>query len=156
MASMGYKTAMFAIFFNYGMLIATYIGTLLFRDPIGAPVMDTYNGVLLRGTSFFSSFGSVDTILGLVMTAGVLALFAFSLLVPTIPFVFMFFALNGIISAIYINELIPACTPAIAGTNIIATCMGDSTTSIFSIPITMGFLVVYYIGICEFAARQKV
>ena len=156
MASMAYKTVMFTIFFNYGMVIANYIGTLLFRDSIGSIQLDTYNGELLRGTEFFSSFESVDTILGYAMTAGVLTLFAFSLLIPTLPFIFMFFALNGVIASIYINQLIPACTQAVAGTNIISTCVAGTSVSIFAIPINIGLLIVYYMGISEYAARQKV
>ncbi len=148
---MAYRTSMFLIFFNYSMILANYIGTIIFPD--GSPHISTYDGTLLRGTEAFASFGSVDTILGLLLTAGVLALFAFSLLIPTIPFIFMFFALNGIISAYYINQLIPACSAASGG--IASSCVAGTSVSIFSVPLTMGLAIVYYIGISQYAARSS-
>ena len=148
---MAYRTSMFLIFFNYAMSLAIYIGTIIFPD--GSPELSTYSGEVLRGVEIFSKFGSVSTLPDLLLTAGVLALFAFSLLIPTIPFMFMFFALNGIISAYYINQMIPACSEASGG--IASSCVAGTSVSIFSVPLTMGLAIVYYIGISQYAARSS-
>src|SRR3989304_4847783 len=103
MAMMAYRATMFMIFFNYAMIIANYIGTLIFPSD-GAQVA-TASVPILGSISAFTGNSIIATLTTLFLTAGVLALFAFSLLVPTIPFVFMFFALSGIITNVYVWQL---------------------------------------------------
>jgi len=140
MASMAYKTTMFSVFFNYGMLAANFLGNIIFPD-ISTQVI-TANVSILKNTDVFTNFGSMDSILSIVLTAGVLALFAFSLLIPTIPFVFMFFGLNSIISLVYLNQLLPSDNGGFG--------------SIIKGALMMGLTIVFYIGISEYAGRTKV
>ena len=136
MSMMAYKATMFMVFFNYAMIIATYIGSVVF--PGAATTQPaTYGGAILQGTSIFSNFSSasgVNTLSTIALTAGVLALFAFSLLIPTIPFVFLFFGLSGIITNIYIYQL--------------------PLDNMFLFPISIGVTIVYYVGITQYAARS--
>lgn len=133
MAMMAYRASMFMIFFNYAMIIANWIASVIF--PTNTPVVDTSGTIILTGTEVFEGFSSVATITSLAMTAGVLALFAFSLLIPTIPFVYMFFALSGIITNVYIWQL--------------------PLPDVFLLPISMGITIIYYVGITQYSARSS-
>lgn len=133
MAMMAYRATMFLVFFNYSMMIANWLAGYLFPDY--APTFATSGVTVLQGTDIFNSFGSINSIINILLTAGVLALFAFSLLIPTIPFVFLFFGLSSIISAVYLWQLpIP---------------------DIFKLPLTMGILIIYYGGITQYSARSS-
>lgn len=129
---MGYRASMFMIFFNYGMIIANWIGTYIF--PTDTPQVATAGIPILGGIEVFQAFSSMNTIITLLLTAGVLALFAFSLLIPTIPFVFMFFGLSAIITNVYIWQL--------------------PLPTVFLLPISMGITIVYYVGITQYASRS--
>lgn len=134
MAMMAYRATMFMIFFNYSMMIATsLISPVIF--PGVSPEIDTFNNSILSSGLGFTSNTAVSTITTLMLTAGVLALFAFSLLIPTIPFVFLFFGLNASITSTYLWQIpLPAE---------------------FKLPLTMGVLIIYYIGITQYAARSS-
>jgi len=125
MSMMSYKATMFMIFFNYSMLIANYIGSVVFP---GSQEVQTATGIeaLINSMS--------DMITSLLLTAGVLALFAFSLLIPTIPFVIGFFALSSVVTVIYITQL--------------------PLPDVFKAPIIMGVAIVYYMGIAQYSARS--
>lgn len=140
MAMMAYKGTMFMVFFNYSMIIANWIGTIIFPNTtIGVGTSDT--DVLSAGAfGIFDPFSSTGGLLALGLTAGVLALFAFSLLVPTIPFVAAFFALQGIIAGGYITQLgLPR----------------PNGIPIFEAPILAGIAIVTYMGISQYAARSN-
>lgn len=129
---MGYKTAMFMVFFNYAMMTAKYIGSIVF--PNNTPTPSVWGGTILSSVSFFSNLSTVDSILTIAMTAGILALFAFSLLIPTIPFVASFFVLSTIITEAYLWQL--------------------PLQTVFWLPISMGVAITYYVGLSQFMARQ--
>lgn len=130
MASMAYKMTNFMIYFNYAMLITiVVIAPLIF--PTNTPQIDSATGV---DTSL--SFISNNMLLIFTMTGGVLALFAFSLLVPTIPFVILFYTLNGIIAANFIWRL--------------------GLPTLVSLTFTAGITIITFMGIAEYSARQKV
>lgn len=133
MSMMSYRATMFMIFFNYAMMIANYIGSVVF--PTDTPQVATAGIPILGGIEVFQAFSSTNTIITLLLTAGVLALFAFSLLIPTIPFVFMFFGLSAVITNVYIWQL--------------------PLPSVFLLPISMGITIIYYVGITQYAARSS-
>lgn len=125
MSMMTYRATMFMIFFNYAMLIANWIGSGVF--PSSSPQLDTAPGIegIINSLSFLPD---------LLLTAGVLALFAFSLLIPTIQFVSMFLRLSTVVTGIYIAQL--------------------PLPLVFTVPLTMGVFIVYYMGISQYAARS--
>ena len=133
MSMMAYRSTMFMVFFNYGMMIANYIATYVF--PTNTPQIATAGIPILGGIEIFQAFSSTNTIITLLLTAGVLALFAFSLLIPTIPFVFLFFGLSAVITNVYIWQL--------------------PLPSVFLLPISMGITIIYYVGITQYAARSS-
>jgi hypothetical protein len=133
MSMMAYKGTMYMVFFNYAMMIANWIGSFIF--PNSSPQIVTYGGSILSGIDIFATLSNGNIIQTLALTAGVLTLFAFSLLIPTIPFVFTFFALSGFITASYIWQL--------------------HLPLIFTTPITMGIAIVYYAGAAQYAARSS-
>jgi hypothetical protein len=140
MSMMAYRATMFMVFFNYAMMIANLIGRYIFPN---TQVKVSCTAGLCNNTSFYgagiftslSGMLNVSDISTLLLTAGVLALFAFSLLVPTIPFVFAFFALSGIITSFYVFDL--------------------PLPWEFKIPLITGVAIVYYIGISQYAARSS-
>ena len=139
MSMMAYRATMFMVFFNYGMMIANYIGEYMFSDTKikVSCAAGLCNNASFYGSGVFTSLSSmlnVSDISTLLLTAGVLALFAFSLLIPTIPFVFAFFALSAIITEFYVVDL--------------------PLPWVFKIPIITGVAIVYYVGISQYAARS--
>jgi hypothetical protein len=129
MASMAYKMTNFMVFFNYAMLISLWIAALIFPTQIvNIPQPD--------GVDSSIDFISNNLIRILTLTAAPLALFAFSLLIPTIPFIILFYTLNGVIAASYVWQL--------------------GLPSLFSIPFTAGIAIITFMGIAEYSARQKV
>ena len=141
MSMMAYRATMFMIFFNYAMMTANYIGKYIFPDILTEVKVSCAAG-LCNNSSFYGSgiFTSLSNMLDvsdistLLLTAGVLALFTFSLLIPTIPFVFAFFALSGIVTGAYITDL--------------------PLPWVFKIPIITGVAIIYYVGISQYAARS--
>ncbi len=124
----------FMVMFNYAMVIAMWIATLIF--PTDTPQVATASGV-----DSTLSYISTTMIYTLTLTAGVFALLAFSLLVPTIPFIMLFYSLNAIIASTYIWQLgLPR----------------PNGIPIFEIPFTMGIAIVTFMGIAEYSARQRV
>ena len=135
MSMMAYKATMFMVFFNYAMLLVNaVIAPMIF--PGGNVVPTTADIPILGSTEEFGNDPIVKTITTLMLTAGVLALFAFSLLIPTVPFVFMFFGLSAIVTNVYIWQL----------RNIIP--------NEFLIPASMGITIIYYVGITQYASRS--
>jgi hypothetical protein len=138
---MAYRATMFMIFLNYGLITANYIGNYIF-PPNDTELKVSCAAGLCDNASFYGAgiFTSITSMLNisdisaLLLTAGVLALFAFSLLVPTIPFVFSFFALSGIITAFHVADL--------------------PIDWVFKIPLITGVSIVYYLGISQYAARS--
>lgn len=133
MSMMGYKATMFMIFFNYAMIIAKYIGTQIFPNSPQPIVADI---PILSNIQSFTGDTTIGTITTLMLTAGVLALFAFSLLVPTVQFVFLFFGLSTIITNVYILQL------------------ANYIPWVFLLPLSMGVTIVYYVGMTQYAARS--
>jgi hypothetical protein len=136
MAMMAYRATMFMVFFNYAMMTANYIGKYIFPDQ--ATTVKTAEITGFAGIGVFTSLASmlnVSDISTLLLTAGVLALFAFSLLIPTIPFVFAFFALSGFITEVYISDF--------------------PIDWVFKTPIMVGVAIIYYVGISQYAARSS-
>ncbi len=133
MSMFAFRASMFCIFLNYGMLTANWIGTLMF--PSNSPQLSVWTGNIFANTSVFAILSSGNILQTLAMTAGVLALFSFSLLIPTIPFVFCFFMLSGFISASYIWQL--------------------HLPLLFTAPITMGLMIMFYVGASQYAARSS-
>lgn len=131
MAMMAYRATIFCVFFNYAMLIARYISGFIFPGDVKS-LPGTADIIALKGIENFASF---DTVSGLLLTAGVLALFAFSLLIPTIPFIFMLFGLSGIIMDAYIWQL--------------------PLPDVFKFPIIMGITIIHFVGISQYAARSS-
>lgn len=133
---MAYKMTMFMVFFNLGMGIANYMGTLFFPD--GIAQYSTYDMTAsLSVLDWFSSVVNTNTgVLGLIFTGGLLALFAFSLLIPTIWVVATFFSLNGFITILYLDQL--------------------NLPEIFSLPIKIGVVIITFIGISQYMARSTV
>jgi len=130
MAMMAYRATMFMVFFNYAMLIARYISGYIFPGDVKS-LPSTAAIPVLGGIENFLNF---DTVSGLLLTAGVLALFAFSLLIPTIPFIFMLFGLSGIIVNAYIWQL--------------------PLPDVFKFPIIMGITIIHIVGISQYASRS--
>jgi len=125
MAMMAYRASMFMIFFNYGMMIANYISTLIF--PGNSVAADTLSGSIIPSAA-------AGMIVTLALTAGTLGLFAFSLLIPTIPFVMAFFLLSGVITEIYVDQLpIPIE---------------------FKTPLFAGVAIIYYAGLAQYSAKS--
>jgi hypothetical protein len=109
------------------MTIANYIGSIVFPD--GNPVVQT-SSIIDYAVSSLSGM-----LVTLTLTAGVLALFAFSLLIPTIPFIIAFFALSAILTSVYIVQL--------------------GLPLVFTAPIIAGVAITYYMGIAQYAARSS-
>ena len=131
---MAYRATVFMVFFNYAIAIANFLASYMF--PINTPHVQTSNVTVLDPamTSIFSNFTSMGGILGFALVAGKIGLFAFSLLIPTIPFVFAFFALSGFITEFYVSDL--------------------PIDWVFKTPIMMGVAIIYYVGISQYAARS--
>ncbi len=145
MSMMAFRATMFMVFFNYAMMIANYIGGYIFPEVSGIPKTELEvscaaglcSNASFYGSGVFTSLAgmlNVSDISTLLLTAGVLALFAFSLLIPTIPFVFAFFALSGIITSMFVANL--------------------PLPWVFKIPLITGVAIVYYVGISQYAARS--
>ena len=129
MASMAYKVTNFMVFFNFSMIITTsFIAPLIF--PTSTPVIPDAPGIAGEITKI------QNNILNIALTAGSLALFAFSLLIPTFPFVKLFYLLNLTIAGAYIEKI--------------------GLPLVFYIPLMAGLTIITFMGIAEYAARQKV
>ena len=133
---MAYKMTTFLVFFNLAMGIAMYLGTLMFPDGIVAltPVDTSYTIGLLNWLS--TEVGTTKGVLSLTVTFGLLSLFAFSMLIPTIAFVAAFFALNGVLAMFYLDWL--------------------QIPTIFSFPLKVGITIITFIGISQYMARSTV
>lgn len=130
MASMAYKTTNFMVFINFAMVIVNLvIAPLIF--PTNTPNIPTTSGI---DTAI--SYISNNMLIVFTLGGGLLALFAFSLLVPTLPFIILFYTLNSVIFQSYIWQLgMPAS---------------------FNVAFSAGITIITFMGIAEYAARQKV
>lgn len=133
MSMFAYRASMFMVFFDYAMLIVNgLIAPAIFPDTVSG--VTPWAGQILSGTDIFAKLSGGDTIQILALTAGVLALFAFSLLVPTIPFVFTFFMLTGFVTNSYIGQL--------------------NLPPLIEAPIIMGIQITFFVGASQYAARS--
>jgi len=133
---MAYKMTMFMVFFNIAMGIAIYLGSLFFPDGATTFTPQDTSYVINTLNWLSTSVGTTQGVLALTVTFGLLSLFAFSMLIPTIAFVAAFFALNGVLTLVYLNYL--------------------NLPVIFTAPLSLGVIIITFIGISQYMARSTV
>ena len=148
---MAYKMTIMAVFTNFAFAIwDNALAPIVFPDSpnsVGYTDISIYNNFNIAtiinngGISIFNVHLSLDTIL---LTSGLLALFAFSLLVVTIPIMNAVMMASLPVSLYHIINTIPG------GFDI------GTPAFFFKLPLLVGVGLIYVMGIMQYSARQTI